>query len=134
MTVKTAQRDGTHEVAVILSRTQKKKKTVRIGLRQAERIGELLGHVCGVLFSPEDLQIVKEGPAERRRFMDMQLSQLRPAYFYALQRAVRTLNQRNALLKEIARNPSAAADAGYVGRAACARGRGHLRKPPGSRR
>lgn len=106
VTVKTARRDGTHEVAVILSRTQKKKKTVRIGLRQAERIGELLGHVCGVLFSPEDLQIVKEGPAERRRFMDMQLSQLRPAYFYALQRAVRTLNQRNALLKEIARNPS----------------------------
>ena len=106
VTVKTAQRDGTHEVAVVLSRTQRKKKTVRIGLRQAERIGELLGHVCGVLFSPEDLQIVKDGPAERRRFMDMQLSQLRPAYFYALQRAVRTLNQRNALLKDIARNPS----------------------------
>ena len=79
---------------------------MRIGARQAERIGELLGHVCGVLFSPEDLQIVKDGPAERRRFMDMQLSQLRPAYFYALQRAVRTLNQRNALLKDIARNPS----------------------------
>ena len=79
---------------------------MRIGLRQAERIGELLGHVCGVLFSPEDLQIVKDGPAERRRFMDMQLSQLRPTYFYALQRAVRTLNQRNALLKDIARNPS----------------------------
>ena len=38
--------------------------------------------------------------------MDMQLSQLRPAYFYALQRVVRTLNQRNALLKDIARNPS----------------------------
>ena len=38
--------------------------------------------------------------------MDMQLSQLRPTYFYALQRAVRTLNQRNALLKEIARNSS----------------------------
>ena len=106
VTVKTAQRDGTHEVAVVLSRTQRKKKTVRIGLRQAERIGELLGHVCGVLFSPEDLQIVKDGPAERRRFMDMQLSQLRPAYFYALQRAVRSLNQRNALLKDIARNPS----------------------------
>lgn len=106
VTVKTAQRDGTHEVTVVLSRTQRKKKTVRIGLRQAERIGELLGHVCGVLFSPEDLQIVKDGPAERRRFMDMQLSQLRPTYFYALQRAVRTLNQRNALLKDIARNPS----------------------------
>ena len=102
----TQQLDGTHEVTILLSRTQKKKKLVRIGARQAERIGELFGHVCGVLFSPEDLSIVKEGPAERRRFLDMQLSQLRPAYFYSLQRAVRTLNQRNALLKEIARNPS----------------------------
>ena len=102
----TTQRDGTHEVTILLSKRQKKKKNVRIGSRQAERIGELLGHVCGVLFSPEDLQIVKSGPAERRRFIDMELSQLRPAYFYALQRAVRALNQRNALLKEIARDSS----------------------------
>ena len=102
----TEQLDGTHEVTILLSRTQKKKKLVRIGARQAERIGELFGHVCGVLFSPEDLSIVKDGPAERRRFLDMQLSQLRPQYFYSLQRAVRTLNQRNALLKEIARHPS----------------------------
>ena len=102
----TTQRDGTHEVTILLSKRQKKKKNVRIGSRQAERIGELLGHVCGVLFSPEDLQIVKSGPAERRRFIDMELSQLRPAYFYALQRAVRALNQRNALLKEIARDGS----------------------------
>ena len=102
----TQQLDGTHEVTILLSRTQKKKKLVRIGARQAERIGELFGHVCGVLFSPEDLSIVKDGPAERRRFLDLQLSQLRPQYFYSLQRAVRTLNQRNALLKEIARHPS----------------------------
>ena len=93
-------------MTILLDKAQKKKKTVRIGARQAERIGELLGHVCGVLFSPEDLSIVKSGPAERRRFIDMQLSQLRPSYFYALQRAVRTLNQRNALLKEIAKHPS----------------------------
>lgn len=102
----TEQRDGTHEVTILLAKNQKKKKTVRIGSRQAERIGELFGHVCGVLFSPEDLQIVKSGPSERRRFIDMQLSQLRPAYFYALQRAVKTLGQRNALLKEIARDGS----------------------------
>ena len=102
----TQQRNGTHDVSILLSKRQKKKKTVRIGSRQAERIGELLGHVCGVLFSPEDLQIVKSGPAERRRFIDMELSQLRPSYFYALQRSVRALNQRNALLKEIARNPA----------------------------
>ena len=100
------QRDGTHEISVSLSRAQKKKKLVRVGARQAERIGELLGHLRGVLFSPEDLQIVKSGPSERRRFIDMELSQLYPAYFYELQRAARTLNQRNALLKEIARTPS----------------------------
>lgn len=104
--IETAQADGTHEVTILLSRTQKKKKQVRIGARPAERIGELMGHVCGVLFSPEDLQIVKSGPAERRRFIDMQLSQLRPAYFYALQRAQRALVQRNALIKEIAKRPA----------------------------
>lgn len=102
----TVQRDGTHEVGILISKRQKRRKTVRIGARQAERIGELLGHVCGVLFSPEDLMIVKSGPSERRRFIDMQLSQLRPAYFYALQRAQRALLQRNALLREIARNPA----------------------------
>ena len=75
----TVQRDGTHEVSILLSKKQKRKKTVRIGARQAERIGELLGHVCGVLFSPEDMMIIKSGPAERRRFIDMELSQLRPA-------------------------------------------------------
>jgi len=104
--IETEQRDGTHDVTILLSKAGKKKKQVRIGSRPAERIGELMGHVCGVLFSPEDLQIVKSGPAERRRFIDMQLSQLRPAYFYALQRAQRALTQRNALLKEIARNPA----------------------------
>lgn len=102
--IRTEQKDGTHEVTILLARGQKRRKTVKIGARQAERIGELFGHVCGVLFAPEDLQIVKSGPSERRRFLDMQLSQLRPAYFYALQRAVRTLNQRNALLREIARD------------------------------
>ena len=105
--IETEQRDGTHDVSIALSRNQrKKKKTVRIGARQAERIGELLGHVRGVLFSPEDLQIIKGGPAERRRFLDMELSQLRPSYFYALQRSARALGQRNALLREIASHPS----------------------------
>ena len=85
--IQTEQLDGTHEVTILLDKSSKKKKTVRIGARQADRIGELFGHVCGVLFSPEDLSIVKAGPAERRRFIDMQLSQLRPQYFYALQRA-----------------------------------------------
>lgn len=99
------QRDGTHEVTVSLLRGQKKKKNVMIGARRAERIGELFGHVFSVLFSPEDLQIVKGGPSERRRFIDMQLSQLRPVYFYSLQAYMHALNQRNALLRAIAERP-----------------------------
>ena len=74
---------------------------MRVGGTQVARIGELMGHVNGVLFAPEDLSIVKDGPSERRRFIDMELSQLRPAYFYALQRYVRALNQRNNLLREM---------------------------------
>lgn len=107
-TVSAEQKDGGHEVSVVLLRGQKKKKNVLIGARQAERIGELFGHVCGVLFSPEDLSIVKGGPGERRRFLDMQLSQLRPRYFYALQASAHALAQRNALLREIAEKPSLA--------------------------
>ena len=106
VSVLSSQKDGTHEVSVILTKGQKKKKNVRIGARQAERIGELFGHVFGVLFSPEDLQIVKGGPSERRRFLDMQLSQLRPAYFYALQQSARILGQRNALLRAVSEHPS----------------------------
>jgi DNA replication and repair protein RecF len=64
-----------------------------------------MGHVTGVLFSPEDLRTVKDGPAERRRFVDMALSQVRPAYYYALQRYARALKQRNEALKAIAARP-----------------------------
>ena len=106
VSILSSQKDGTHEVSVILTKGQKKKKSVRIGAREAERIGELFGHVFGVLFSPEDLMIVKGGPSERRRFVDMQLSQLRPSYFYTLQQAAHILVQRNALLRAIAENPS----------------------------
>ena len=82
------------------------RKGMAINGLAVKKMSDFFGTLHVVMFSPEDLRLVKGGPSERRRFMDMQLSQLRPAYFYALQRAVRTLNQRNALLKEIARNPS----------------------------
>jgi DNA replication and repair protein RecF len=102
----TEQLDGTHEVSVQIYQDARRKKIVRVGGTKVARIGELMGHLNGVLFSPEDLSIVKDGPGERRRFIDMELSQLRPAYFYALQQYVRALNQRNNLLREIARNAS----------------------------
>jgi len=91
----------------ILLRAHEKKR-VRINGEPIHRLGELMGHLNSVIFSPEDLKLVKEGPVERRRFMDMELSQIRPKYFYYLQQYNRILNQRNNLLKEIQSNPSLA--------------------------
>ena len=96
--------DGSHEIELNLNPTTR--KTVKIGGRTLQRTGELMGHLNGVLFAPEDLRIVKDGPAERRRFVDMELSQIRPGYYYALQLYARALNQRNHLLREIMINPS----------------------------
>ncbi len=91
--------DGSHEIDIGLF--AQSRKQVKVGGSAIARTGELMGHVNGVLFSPEDLALVKDGPAERRRFIDMELSQIRPAYYYALQRYTRALAQRGALLREI---------------------------------
>lgn len=95
-------RDGRREVKVMLWTQQKRAKQIVLNGKPAARIGELMGHVNCVMFSPEDLELIKDGPALRRRFMDMQLSQLRPSYFFSLQKYVSTLNQRNALLRAMA--------------------------------
>ena len=94
-------RDGQHQVSVKLTPSQARKKQICINGKKALRIGEMMGHVTCVMFSPEDLQLVKEGPAIRRRFLDMQISQAQPAYFYDLQRYMQALNQRNILLRQM---------------------------------
>ncbi|NLB42001.1 MAG: DNA replication/repair protein RecF [Clostridiales bacterium] len=95
---------GVSEIAIGLSNSEKKK--ILINQSPATRMGELMGHLNSVMFSPEDLKLVREGPQERRRFMDMELSQVKPKYFYHLQQYNRVLNQRNRLLKEIPYKPS----------------------------
>lgn len=67
---------------------------------------ELLGIINIVFFSPEDLNIIKSGPAERRHFIDMELCQLDKLYVYNLTNYNKTLLQRNKLLKDIYFNPS----------------------------
>ena len=58
-----------------------------------------------VFFSPEDLNIIKSGPGERRRFMDLELCQLSKVYLFQLSNYNKILNQRNKLLKEITFRP-----------------------------
>lgn len=70
----------------------------RIPIRRA---GSLFGILNIVFFSPEDLNIIKEGPSERRRFLDMELCQLDKIYLSDLANYNKILNQRNKLLKDI---------------------------------
>ena len=78
-----------------------KAKGVAINGLPIKKARELFGIVNLVFFSPEDLNIIKNGPAERRRFMDMELSLLDKIYLSNLSSYNRIVNQRNKLLKEI---------------------------------
>lgn len=91
-------RGGTRTIAIELLRGERKR--VLLDGTPLTRTGELMGCLNVVMFSPEDLHLVKDGPQERRRFLDMELSQLKPAYYYALQQYNNALKNRNLLLKE----------------------------------
>ena len=76
-------------------------KGVAINKIPIKRASELFGILNVVFFSPEDLNIIKNGPSERRRFIDLELSQLDKVYLSNLTNYNRVVNQRNRLLKEI---------------------------------
>lgn len=77
----------------------------RVPIRRA---GDLFGLLNLVFFSPEDLNIIKEGPSRRRRFLDMELSQLDSVYLYELTKYHKALQQRNRLLKDLLYRPGLA--------------------------
>ena len=77
-------------------------KGAAINRMPVKRASELFGIINLVFFSPEDLNIIKNGPAQRRRFMDLELSQLDKIYLNNLADYNRVVNQRNRLLKEMA--------------------------------
>jgi len=64
------------------------------------RLSDILGKINVVLFSPEDIVLIKGTAAHRRRFLDMALSQVRPVYLHALQQYRQALRQRNELLRQ----------------------------------
>lgn len=78
-----------------------KSKGIAINGQKIKKAADLLGLLNVVFFSPEDLSIIKNGPAERRRFVDMELCQLDSFYLYNLNNYNKIVNQRNKLLKEL---------------------------------
>ena len=82
-----------------------KSKGVAVDGQKLKKAADLLGLLNVVFFSPEDLSIIKNGPAERRRFVDMELCQLDNFYLYNLNHYNKIINQRNKLLKDMYFNP-----------------------------
>lgn len=76
------------------------RKQLKINGIAEKKIAKLVGSLAVVLFSPDDLQLLKGPPAGRRRFLDLELSQISPTYLHHLMAYNRLLQQRNSLLKQ----------------------------------
>ena len=83
-----------------------KSKGIAIDGIPIRKAGELFGILNLVFFCPEDLNIIKNGPGERRRFIDLELCQLNKLYLSDLSNYNHILNQRNQLLKDLSFQPS----------------------------
>ncbi len=88
---------ASRSLEVLLSRQER--KTVRLNDKNLARFSEIFGHLSVVLFTPEDLQLVKAGPQARRFYLDLEISQASPQYLHSLQVFERALKQRNSALK-----------------------------------
>ncbi len=75
------------------------KKAIKVNNIKINKIGELFGTFNVVIFSPEDLKVIKEAPSLRRRLLDMELSQINSKYYFNLVQYNKIINERNILLK-----------------------------------
>ena len=86
-----------HVINVEINKTEGKQ--INIDGAKITRLGELIGLLTVVYFSPDELKMIKEAPQERRRFMDLSLSQQSKPYYLALSKYNHLLQQRNKLMK-----------------------------------
>ena len=77
------------------------KKNIFVNGVKIQKLSELLGNLNIVLFTPDDIDILKNGPEERRRFLDIMIGQIRPNYVHILNLYLNVLKQRNNYLKQI---------------------------------
>lgn len=100
--MKVERRNVIHKIDMHLKRS--KTKGAAIDGLVVKKSSELFGVVNVVFFSPEDLGIIKNGPSERRRFIDLELCQLNKIYLHNLTNYNKVVNQRNNLLRQLAFN------------------------------
>ena len=92
---KNKNRDGNIKIQI------ENKKNILLNGIKLKKLSELLGNVNVVLFTPDDINMLKNGPANRRRFLDIMIGQIKPNYVYNLNMYLKTLEQRNNYLKQI---------------------------------
>ena len=85
------------QIEIKLNKTHK--KAIQVNGLPIRKMGELIGEINIVFFSPQEMKLVKESPEERRKFMDIDISQNNKRYFYQLARYEKILANRNKLLK-----------------------------------
>lgn len=90
---------GKFEKFIEIKMERDKTKRIRINKTELKNYKELYSGLNVVVFSPEDLKLVKEGPGERRNFLDTEISQIKPVYSYNINRYNKILFQRNNLLR-----------------------------------
>ena len=93
------------EITLDVHLKKNRSKGIAINHFPIKKAADLYGILNIIFFSPEDLNIVRSGPSERRRFIDSQLCQMDKLYLYNLSNYNRILNQRNKLLKDITFHP-----------------------------
>jgi len=98
-------RNRSHDVSIEVFLAVGEKKTVRINQSRRHKIADILGQVHAVIFSTEDLELLRGEPSDRRRFLNIEISQASPSYCRHLVDYRRILEQRNRLLKDLQYRP-----------------------------
>jgi len=93
------EREERSDVLLEVTIRRGEKKMVRINRTKRARIADLVGQLNAVIFSGYDIEMVKGDPSARRRFLNLEISQISPQYIYTYGRYKRVLDQRNGLLK-----------------------------------
>ncbi|MDP3058248.1 MAG: DNA replication/repair protein RecF, partial [bacterium] len=94
-------KESTYETIEIGYSALLKKKVAKVSGRAVNKLGAIIGNLNIVLFSPEELDLIKRGPAARRRFMDIFLSQIDKVYLANLQQYQKVLAHRNECLRKL---------------------------------
>ena len=89
----------TQNITMRFSDNARQKKNVTHNSVKITKLSDLVGSFRAVLFSPDHLQMIKDGPSLRRNYLDVAISQIRPMYLHSLQKYNKILKNRNTLIK-----------------------------------